>query len=95
MIIASVVKPQPRGQLESNCCKAWANLSLVGAHSRREAHATIVHSTESTLLRYIVQRINGVSLGINNFITTISQIWLNTHANPAELDVPTESTNYI
>ena len=50
VIIASVVKPQPRGQLESNCCKAWANLSLVGAHSRREAHATIVQSTESTLL---------------------------------------------
>ena len=43
----------------------------------------------------MVQRINGVSLGINNFVTTISQIWLNIHANPAELGVPTESTNYI
>ena len=50
MIIASVVKPQPRGQLELNCCEAWANLSLIGAHSRREAHATIVQLTESTLL---------------------------------------------
>ena len=32
---------------------------------------------------------------INSFITTISQIWLNTHANPAELGIPKESTNYI
>ena len=32
---------------------------------------------------------------INSFITTISQIWLNTHTNPAEQGVPTESTNYI
>ena len=50
VIIASVVKPWPRGQLESNCCEAWANLLLIGAHSQREAHATIVQSTESTLL---------------------------------------------
>ena len=50
VIIASVVKPQPRGQLELNCCEAWAILSLIGAHSRGEAHATIVQSTESTLL---------------------------------------------
>ena len=50
MIIASVVKPQPRGQLELNCCEAWAILSLIGAHSRGEAHATIVQSTEFPLL---------------------------------------------
>ena len=32
---------------------------------------------------------------INSFITTISQIWLNTHANPVELGIPKECMNYI
>ena len=31
--VVCVVKPQLRGRLESNCCEAWANLWLIGAHS--------------------------------------------------------------
>ena len=38
------------GQLELNCCEAWAELWLIRAHSRREAHAIKGQSTESTLL---------------------------------------------
>ena len=32
---------------------------------------------------------------LHHSITTISQIQLNTHANPAELGIPMENTNYI